>query len=98
LLPADGRPRTAVAGISSAHLGSPHDSVVQQVVDRLQGGRLFVTRVATGGSATAVVNADGGTVRVRTTGGGDAYVVQAVGADGNVRSTLQVTSAAACIP
>ncbi len=98
MLPADGRPRTAVAGISTAHLGSPHDSVVQAVTDRLQGGRLFVTRVATGGSDTDVVNADGGTVRVLSADGWAAYIVQAVDADGNVRGTVQVTSAAACTP
>ena len=96
LLPADGRPRSAVTGISTAHVGSPHASVVGAVLDHLAGGGLFLSRVAPGGTSTGVVDAAGGTVRILTTNGGASYRVQAVSAAGAVIATRETTSGAAC--
>jgi len=98
LLPADGRPRTAVTGISTAHVGSPHTSVVDAVVPRLGDGDLWVTRVAAGGEGSDVINAGGGSVRIRTVDGGARYLVQAVDDGGDVLRTVEVSSGAACIP
>ena len=99
LLPADGRPRTAIAGISTAHLQSPHESVVQAVLDgRLSDGGLFVTTVAPGGTSTGVVDAAGGSVRVLTEEGGAFYLVQAVDSGGAVLSTLRSSAARSCAP
>jgi len=98
LLPLDGRPRTAVAGVSLAHVGSPHRSVVRDVAPHLQGAGLFVTRVAPGGGADGVFDAGGGSVRIRTEPGGEAYLVQAVDPAGVVLRSERTTSAAACVP
>lgn len=98
LLPADGRPRHAVAGISSLHVGSPHALVVRAVEPRLNGGGLFVTRVAATGESTGVIDARGGTVRVQTFGGGAGYLIQAVDDTGTVIATHEVSSAGGCVP
>ena len=98
LLPADGRPRHAVAGISSLHVGSPHAIVVRNVEPRLNGGSIFVTRVAATGASTGVIDARGGTVRVQTYGGGAGYLIQAVDDAGTVLATHEVSSAAGCAP
>jgi hypothetical protein len=98
VLPDDDRPRTALAGISTAHVGSPAGSVIESVVPRLHGGNVFVTRVAPGGSGDGVVSADGGSIRVRTEGGGARYLVQAVDDHGDVVRTLRVTSGTGCTP
>lgn len=98
LLPADGRPRHAVAGISSLHVGSPHAIVVRNVEPRLNGGSIFVTRVAATGASTGVIDARGGTVRVQTYGGGAGYLIQAVDDAGTVIATHEVSSAAGCVP
>ncbi len=96
VMPADGRPRVAVAGISTAHLGSPHDSVVQTVLPRLGGASLYVTKVALGGAAQGLVDAQGGTVRVLTEQDGLQYAVQAVDEDGRAVQTQLVRSSGAC--
>jgi beta-lactamase superfamily II metal-dependent hydrolase len=98
LLPADGRPRQAVAGISQLHVGSPHAVVVRAVSARLAGGRIFVSRVAATGAGSGVVDARGGSVRVQTFGGGAGYRVQAVDEAGVVVETIEATSASACTP
>lgn len=98
LLPADGRPRQAVAGISQLHVGSPHAVVVRAVSARLAGGRIFVSRVAATGASTGVVDARGGSVRVQTFGGGAGYRVQAVDEAGVVVETIEATAAGACSP
>ncbi len=98
LLPNDGRPRTAVTGISTAHVGSPHTSVVEAVVPRLGDGALWVTRVAAGGEGRDIVNADGGSVRIRTVDGGARYLVQAMNDAGAVLQSVEITSGGACIP
>lgn len=97
LLPNDARPRAAVAGVSTAHLGSPHQAVIDAVTPRLHGGSLFVTRVAPAGGSGAV-DAEGGSVRVLTLQGGLQYRVQAVDGDGRVLRTEQAHSAARCLP
>ncbi len=96
VMPADGRPRVAVARISTAHLGSPHDSVVQAVLPRLSGASLYVTKVALGGASEGVVDPRGGTVRVLTEQDGLQYAVQAVDEDGRVVQTQLVRSSGAC--
>jgi beta-lactamase superfamily II metal-dependent hydrolase len=98
LLPADGRPRQAVAGISQLHVGSPHAVVVRAVSARLAGGQIFVSRVAATGAGSGVVDARGGSVRVQTFGGGAGYRVQAVDEAGVVVETIEATSAGACAP
>jgi len=100
LLPADGRPRSAIAGISTAHLNSPHASVVEAVLDgRLAEGALFVTTVAPGGtSSDELIDAEGGSVRVATAEGGAAVYVQAVRPDGSVVHTVRASAARACRP
>lgn len=80
LLPRDGRDRNAVAGVSRAHLGSPHAVVVSRVIgdERLGSGALWTTRVAAGGTGgDGVIDAQGGAVVVGTGAGGDTYAVQA---------------------
>lgn len=100
LLPPDGKPRNAVAGIASAHLRSPHASVVGDVTAHLSGGAMFVTRVASGGEelvgSAAFVNADGGDVRILTEGRGARYAVQAVSEAGAVIHTRAFQSASGC--
>jgi hypothetical protein len=98
LLPDDGRPRTALAGISTAHVGSPAGSVIENVVPRLHGGSVFVTRVAPGGDSSDVVSAEGGSIRVRTEAGGARYLVQAVSDNGDVLRTRRITSGNRCTP
>lgn len=97
MVPDDDRPRVATAGISTAHVGSPHQSVIDAVAPRVVDGGLFVTRVAPGGSSD-VVDADGGTIRVRTEAGGHRVVVQAVLPSGAVRRTVRLTSGRGCLP
>jgi len=90
LLPADGRVRHGVVGVSTAHVGSPHASVLEGVLggDRLAGGALWTTTVAPGGAtATGLVSAEGGRVLLSTVDGGQAYAVQAVGPGGAVRAS-----------
>lgn len=96
VLPNDGRPRVAVAGISTAHLGSPHDSVVQAVLPRLGGAGLYVTTVALGGASQELFDAQGGTVRILTEQDGLQYVVQAADEEGRVVHTEQVRTSGAC--
>ncbi|MEQ8277563.1 MAG: MBL fold metallo-hydrolase [Deltaproteobacteria bacterium] len=84
--PNDGLSRNVVAGINAAHLGSPHDDVVEHWTDasRLGQGRFWVTTSAAGGateaSHPALVVADGD-VLVQTLGQGLGYRVQADGAN-----------------
>ncbi len=87
LLPADGRVRHGVVGVSTAHVGSPHASVLEGVLGggRLGGGALWTTTVAPGGAtASGLVSAEGGRVLLSTVDGGRAYAVQAVGPGGAV--------------
>ena len=103
LLPNDGHPRTAIAGISTAHINSPHQEVTDAVLDgRLNGGGFWSTGVAVGGVASAgsadVVDAGGGSIRLRTEAGGDRVLVQAVDDNGVVLRTQQITTSRACQP
>lgn len=98
LLPADGRARTAIMGVSTAHLGLPRASVLDAVTagDRLGGGAMWTTRVAPGGASTAALrDADGGRILIATLDGGAAYAIQAVDTNGDVLAT-QVLAAVGC--
>jgi len=99
LLPIDGRDRTAVFGISRAHAGSPHASVLDALFarGRLGGGAGWTTRVASFGETDARLHdADDGAVIVRTLDGGRAYAVQVVDADGRPRVTRRYHAVRAC--
>lgn len=98
-LPPDGRPRHVVMGISTAHLGSPHAEVVNDLgAMRLGGGGIFATRVATGGAAAANLwDAQGGTVRVLTQQQGAQVLIQAVTSNGTVVRTLKTPAVARCL-
>jgi hypothetical protein len=81
LLPDDGRSRNAIMGVSTAHLGSPHDVVLANLLDgeRLGDGRAWTTTVSAGGATHAgLVDAGGGRIVIATIEGGAAYVVQAL--------------------
>ncbi len=99
LLPADSRSRNVVIGISTAHLGSPHAEPLTRFVEnnRLGSGRMWATTVAaTGANAPALVNAAGGLILLRTLNGGEAYAVQAIGANGTVLESRTYRSVSAC--
>jgi beta-lactamase superfamily II metal-dependent hydrolase len=99
LLPADGRSRNAVMGISTAHLNSPHDEVLDVVFegDRLAEGRAWTTTVSAGGATAAdLVSADGGHVLIATLDGGAAYAIQAIDERGAVLESRTFRSVAAC--
>lgn len=99
LLPADGRGRNAVMGVSTAHVGSPHAEVLTTLLSsgRLGAGRAWTTRVAaTGATAAGLVDAGGGMVLLSTLEGGAAYAVQAVRVDGSVIETRTFRSVRAC--
>jgi beta-lactamase superfamily II metal-dependent hydrolase len=99
LLPADGRGRNAVMGVSTAHVGSPHAEVLTNLLasGRLGTGRAWTTLVAaTGANATGLIDAGGGRIVVATLEGGAAYAVQALRADGTVLETRTYRSVHAC--
>jgi len=77
-------------GISSAHVGSPHASVLDATLPLLGDGRAWTTTITAGGAGEndpLVVNADGGRIVLRTTEGGRGYVVQAQSEGGAVIET-----------
>lgn len=99
LVPADGRARNVVMGISTAHLGSPHSEVVSALVggERLGRGRMWTTLVSTGGATSPnLVDAGGGLVLIATRDAGATYVVQAIGGDGSVLESRAFRSVDAC--
>lgn len=99
LLPADGRSRNALTGISTAHLASPHAEVLTNLLDgnRLGEGRFWVTTIATGGATAAgVESADGGRVVLATLDGGAAYAIQSISKDGAVLSSRAFPSVGTC--
>ena len=98
-LPADGRDRSAWIGVSQAHVGSPYASVLERLEadDRLHAGRVWTTRVATGGASTpSLLSAEGGHLVLRTEDGGAAYVVQAIAPNGAVLSSWRYDSVRSC--
>lgn len=85
LAPGDGQSRNVIMGVSSAHIRSPHQEVLDNVFHhgRLGEGRAWTTNVAhLGRTAPDLINADGGQVVLSTLDGGRAYVVQAVTPEG----------------
>lgn len=100
LLPADARPRNVVMGISTAHLRSPHREVLDNLDGALQGGRIWTTRVATGGvGSPEMVDADGGSIIIATRNGGANYVVQAIDRSGDLVAPSQIFhSVRSCTP
>ena len=100
VLPRDGRDRNVVMGVSPAHTGSPHQGVLDVIFDsgRLGDGLGWTTLIAPSGSNHGkLVNAkEEGFILVRTTRGGQGYVVQAVDAKDNVVRTRAYYSARAC--
>ena len=86
LLPADGRSRNVVMGISTAHLNSPHPDVLERIeAQGLGDGRIWATTIPVAGDTSAsVVEAGGGSIVIATVGGGDGYVVQAIDDGGQV--------------
>jgi len=85
LLPNDGCARNAFMGISTAHVGSPHEVVLQRLLDdeRLASGSAWTTRVAPfGEDHPSLVEAYGGDVIIRTFGGGLGYFIQALDQEG----------------
>lgn len=100
LLPADGKSRNAVMGVSTAHLGSPHAEVLTTLLSsgRLSNGRAWTTRVATtGATAPGLVDAGGGRILLATMEGGAAYAIQAVRADGTIVETRTFRSVRGCL-
>lgn len=83
LLPKDGLTRNAIMGISAAHLGSPHQEVLDRLFedDRLSGGFGWST-TGHGDRTPGHKSADGGHVIVRTAHQGAQYLVQLVGEGG----------------
>ena len=84
-LPADGRDRNVVAGISRGHVGSPHEEVLDRMLseNRLGDGFFWATTLAPFGEAhERLVDADGGAILIRTEDGGRGYVIQAIDDDG----------------
>lgn len=79
LAPLDGQSRNAVAGINPAYLGSPQPEPVAAWLDqgRLGDGRLWVTRVAAGGTTHALLVEARASVIVQTIQAGAGYRVQA---------------------
>jgi len=99
LLPADGKSRNAVMGVSTAHVGSPHAEVLTTLLasGRLGAGKAWTTRVAaTGATAAGLVDAGGGRLLLATLEGGAAYAIQAVRADGSVIESRTFRSVKAC--
>lgn len=99
LLPADGKSRNAVMGVSTAHVGSPHAEVLTTLLasGRLAAGKAWTTRVAaTGATAAGLVDAGGGRLLLATLEGGAAYAIQAVRADGSVIESRTFRSVRAC--
>ena len=97
LFPSDGQARNVVMGISTAHLNSPHQEVLDRIDSQgLGGGSIWTTTVATGGdTVNSLVDADGGHIALKTVGGGDGYIVQAINGGGQV-VTSEVFAAARC--
>ena len=100
VLPKDGRDRNVVMGISPAHTGSPHQSVIDVIFDgnRLGEGLGWATLITPSGSHhNKLVNAkEEGFILVRTLKGGQGYVVQAVDTKDNVIKTRAYYSVRAC--
>jgi len=100
LAPADGLSRNAIIGISTAHLGSPHREVLDNVLsgDRLADGLIWATTIAAGGANDPkLVEAAGGQVLIATRDGGRSYVIQAVNPSGTVIDSRAYHSARACV-
>jgi len=99
LLPADGRSRNAVLGVSNGHGGFPPGDTLATVLDnnRLREGRAWTTNVAPGGSShPKLVTATGGHVLVGTIKGGRGYVVQAVDLQGVLQDSRAFWSVKTC--
>ncbi len=99
LLPADGKSRNALMGVSTAHVGSPHAEVLTALLSsgRLASGKAWTTRVAaTGATAAGLVDAQGGRILLSTLEGGAAYAIQAVRADGTLIESRAFRSVHAC--
>lgn len=82
LAPMDGRSHNVVAGINAAHIGSPHDEVVDAWTrdGRLGAGRFWVTTIGLGGADPDEFSAlrdARGVVVVQTLDGGDRYRIDA---------------------
>ena len=79
--PKDGFTRNAIIGVSTAHLGSPHQIVVDNTLadERLAGGLIWSTTIAAGGATDPqLIDARGGQLLIATRESGRSYVVQAV--------------------
>ncbi|MCB9555239.1 MAG: MBL fold metallo-hydrolase [Deltaproteobacteria bacterium] len=100
MLPADGYSRNAIVGASTGHIGSPYASVLDRVstagaTPRLGEGRIWTTTVAPlGATHRDLVDARLGSIRIRTTLGGRAYFIQAIGADERVLASETYASVA----
>ncbi len=98
-LPADGRARNAVMGISTAHVGSPHSEVLQTIgnAQRLGTGSMWTTRISLGGANhPALRSADGGHILIATQQQGASYVIQSVSGSGAVISSSAYYSVRSC--
>ena len=87
LLPRDGRSRNAIMGVSEGHVNSPHDEVLEILLSasRLREGFAWTTLVALFGSRSAgLIDAEGGSVVLRTHLAGKMYDIQAVSRGGAV--------------
>ncbi len=100
VLPRDGRSRNVVIGVSEGHKGFPHQPPLDVIFDggRLGKGYGWTTLIAQQGSSHSnLVNAGKeGFVLVRTSHGGQGYVVQAVDAKDNVIRSRAYHSVRAC--
>lgn len=97
LMPGDGRARNVVMGVSTAHLRSPHQEVLDRLGPAVAGGGVWTTRVATGGSRSPeLVDADGGRIVVATLTGGEHYIVQAVDRGGRLMTSRVFRSVRGC--
>ncbi len=65
LMPADGRPRHAIVGANGLYLAAPHQDVLDAVVPRLGGGRVWVTEDGRLAGASPALCVAGGPVTVR---------------------------------
>ena len=101
LLRADGPSRNMVMGISAAHINSPHQETLTNTLanNRLAEGRIWTTTVSTGGATDPLlINANGGSILIRTAEQGKIYHIQAISDNGTIVETRSYYSAKGCEP
>jgi hypothetical protein len=93
-LPADGRARNIIAGISGGHLNSPQENAVDTLISTLSGGFFWTTQVTLfGAEDNSMQDADGGDIVLKTFDGGRSYVLQRLDRKGRLLESQSFVSA-----